>query len=219
MHTDYYVYMYLRDSDSNIANAGTPYYIGKGRGKRFIDKRRRIKIPSDRKNIVFHTTNLSEEDAFKLEIQLISFYGRIDIGTGILRNMSSGGEGASGRVFSEDHKKKLSESKKGEKHPKGMLGKTHSLETRKKMSEKQSKENNPMFGKTLTEDHKKKLSDSKKGKTYRRTPEHCAAISKSKKGEKHPMWGKKQEVLTCPHCNKKGGRTMVRWHFDKCKEK
>ena len=29
-----------------------------------------------------------------------------------------------------------------------------------------------------------------------------------------------QATVTCPHCNKTGGRTvMARWHFDRCKEK
>ena len=32
------------------------------------------------------------------------------------------------------------------------------------------------------------------------------------------MKGKKQRKVTCPHCNKTGGTTMYRWHFDNCKE-
>ena len=28
-----------------------------------------------------------------------------------------------------------------------------------------------------------------------------------------------QEKIKCPHCNKEGGITMYRWHFDKCKFK
>ena len=31
--------------------------------------------------------------------------------------------------------------------------------------------------------------------------------------------GKKQALLTCPHCNKSGGNTMLRWHFDNCKKR
>jgi len=28
-----------------------------------------------------------------------------------------------------------------------------------------------------------------------------------------------QKIITCPHCNKSGGNTMKRWHFDHCKYK
>ena len=31
--------------------------------------------------------------------------------------------------------------------------------------------------------------------------------------------GKKQKIITCPHCNKSGGNAMKRWHFDNCKNK
>lgn len=27
------------------------------------------------------------------------------------------------------------------------------------------------------------------------------------------------EKVTCPHCNKTGRNNMIRYHFDKCKEK
>ena len=46
---------------------------------------------------------------------MIAVLGRKDLGTGILRNMTDGGEGCSGRVLSEETKKKLSDSHKGKK--------------------------------------------------------------------------------------------------------
>ena len=39
--------------------------------------------------------------------------------------------------------------------------------------------------------------------------------SKQKMREFH--LGKKQKVVTCPHCNKQGGNAMKMYHFDNCK--
>ncbi len=86
--TDYYVYLYLRED-------GTPYYVGKGKDDRAFSTIRRIRVPS-RDRIVFPFTNLTEEESLSKEKELIAKYGRKDIGTGILRNLTDGGEGSSG---------------------------------------------------------------------------------------------------------------------------
>lgn len=86
----YYVYRYNRED-------GTPYYIGKGKGRRAYQKRRYIQRPTeDRIEIV--AKGLSEHEAFILEKKLISYYGRKDLGTGILRNLTDGGEGVTGLI-------------------------------------------------------------------------------------------------------------------------
>jgi len=61
------------------------------------------------------------------------------------------------RIFTEKHRKNISESKKGEKHP--FYGKHHSEETKKKMSKKNKGENNKMFGKKHSEETRKKMSE------------------------------------------------------------
>ena len=85
----FYTYSYLRKSD------GTPYYVGKGRGKRVYDSSHNVKVPDDKDRIIFLKQNLTEEEAFNHEKYMIAVLGRKDLGTGILRNMSDGGEGHS----------------------------------------------------------------------------------------------------------------------------
>ena len=103
----YYVYAYLRSKDSDNAAAGTPYYIGKGKDARAWE-RHNVSIPPDPANIVMLAENLTEADAFDQEKQLIAHWGRLDLGTGILRNRTDGGEGMSGYVFTDESKEKLS---------------------------------------------------------------------------------------------------------------
>ena len=110
----YYTYAYLRAEDSAIAKAGTPYYIGKGQGRRrFEVDRHRIPVPKDKARIIILKSGLSDAEAIKHEVYLISVLGRVDLGTGILRNLTAGGEGTSGRVVSEEHKRILSVTHKG----------------------------------------------------------------------------------------------------------
>lgn len=88
--TDFYVYAFLRHD-------GSPYYIGKGHGYRIWKRtQRKIKAPKNKSLIVKLETNLTELGAFALERRYIRWYGRKDNNTGILRNLTDGGEGTSG---------------------------------------------------------------------------------------------------------------------------
>lgn len=96
IHDGFYVYAYLRED-------GSPYYIGKGKNFRAIDSKSHvIKPPTDRTRIVFLETNLTELGALALERRYIRWYGRIELGTGILRNKTDGGDGVFGRRPSQE---------------------------------------------------------------------------------------------------------------------
>ena len=174
-----YVYAYLREDN-------TPYYIGKGVGTRYKEKHNVTVPPIER--IQFIKKNLTDEEAIELEIELIAKYGRKDLGTGILRNLTDGGEGMLNP--SPSVRKKLSNAKVG-KLPNN-YGKRYTTGPSERKSLSKTGKNNPQYGKERTEDER-------------------ARIAKSiKEGWNRP-------VLTCPHCNKQGQQNMSRWHFDNCK--
>ena len=157
MENDYYTYAYLREDK-------TPYYIGKGRGNRIYDKRRTIKPPKDKSLILFLKKGLTEAEAFKHEVYMIFVLGRKDLGTGILRNLTNGGEGSSGAVHSKEHRRKNSEARIGEKNP--QYGVPRTEETKKKLSEANTGEKNPQYGVPRTEEVKKKISESLSGEKH-----------------------------------------------------
>jgi NUMOD3 motif len=120
----FYTYLWLRYD-------GTPYYVGKGKASRAYDNHsHRVHAPDKERILVQEFP--SEAGALAAEKFFIAYYGRLDLGTGCLRNRTDGGEGVSGGHWklSEDWCRRQGERKKGNTV---RLGQTHSPETRAKM--------------------------------------------------------------------------------------
>ena len=161
----FYVYTYLRED-------GTPYYVGKGSGERAYKKwGKGIKPPKEESRIVIIEDNLDEQTAFKLEKELISKYGRKDLGTGILYNQTNGGDGSSGHKtkgwkWSEESKSK----RRGNGNP--AYGKSTSQlqketasiihKNRPRSEETRKKQSESLLGRDITWAHK--ISTALKGK-------------------------------------------------------
>lgn len=225
----YYVYAYLRPD-------GSPYYIGKGKGNRYKNQQgRRVRIPKDTSQILFLETNLSDVGACALERRYIRWYGRKDIGTGILRNLTDGGDGTSGtspehraklaavnmgKKYTSEHKANISVAKAGKKHTAeqraknaaGHIGKKLTSETRAKLSAiRRGKKLGPK-----TPEQKAKLSAANTGKKL--TSEHRANIGAGTRRSVENGTHHTVQKYTCPHCGKIGkGLAMKRHHFDNCK--
>jgi hypothetical protein len=188
----FYVYAYLRSKDSEHGKRLTPYYIGKGHGNRaFCRNQRTCPAPVEDYYIVFVQEGLTEEEAFGLEKYCIALYGRIDNGSGILRNRTDGGEGTSGRIVSPDEIKRLSIISRGRKlsratrmkMSKSQLGRKHSKETKVKMSKKATGAGNAFYGKNHSEDARNKMSASRMGHAV--SEETRKKMSRSKIGNRH----------------------------------
>jgi len=110
----FYVYVYR---DPRLSKNNQPVYVGKGAGDRdlshwsrgshnkpfqdFIShlKQRGLVATCQR---VFETED--EAEAFAKEIELIALYGRRNLKTGTLFNLTDGGEGGSGTIKTAAHK-------------------------------------------------------------------------------------------------------------------
>lgn len=150
----YYLYRHVR-IDKN-----EPFYIGVGRkyyGKiykgyyRAKTQSKRNKLWRDivsktsyEIEIILESDNL--EFVKRKEIEFIALYGRKNLGTGILANLTDGGDGCESLVFTVEQRKRMADRSKGNKN---MFGKKHSLESKMQMSNS-SKTKRKVVQKTLS---------------------------------------------------------------------
>ena len=129
-----YVYRHIR-LDKN-----EPFYIGIGSDNKFK------RAYSLKRNKFWHSIvnkteyeieilmdELSWEDANQKEKEFISLYGRKDLGTGTLVNLTDGGNGNIGAVRDKKFRQKVSKKMKGKKNA---LGFKHTEEAKRLIGEK-----------------------------------------------------------------------------------
>lgn len=182
MYLRFYVYAYLRTD-------GTPYYIGKGTRRRAWEKgKREFQPPADHSRILILEGGLTQVGALALERRMIRWYGRKDLGTGILRNRTDGGDGNTGRIYSDETRRKISESNKR----RGPV----SEETRRKIGDanrgrKMSDEQRKLVSESnrrreQTAESRRKKSEALKGRPKPpRSEEHCRKLSEAHRRRKH----------------------------------
>lgn len=120
----YYVYIYLNPLKEGKFSFGKhqfdyePFYVGKGKNNRInvhlnvVDNQNKLKqriinkIKNNNKNpiVIKLYENISEYSAFRLEKYLINKIGRHDLKLGSLANLTNGGDGVSGTIFTREKK-------------------------------------------------------------------------------------------------------------------
>lgn len=166
--TQYYTYILINSLDSQ------PFYIGKGTGPRMYQHLKEAQRKDFTKRSVHQKINSiiikgghvlyqkidweTEEQAFNEEKRLISLYGRKDIKTGILCNLTDGGEGPGNR--SEETKAKSLMVHLGAKR--SDIAKQHMKEAQRILAAR----NREVYGTGVRPETIIKMSKNRKGKPW-----------------------------------------------------
>jgi len=187
-----YVYQHIR-KDTN-----QPFYIGIGsdlnfyRANKFSERNEiweRIKKKTEILVEILHN-NIEWGEACKIEIELIKKYGRINNKTGILSNMTDGGEGTLNKVINEDTRYLLGNGNRGKKRTEeSKLKQSEVTKGVKKSKSHSEKIREYRIGKKMSEETKRKISENSKGRSswnkgIKFSEESKLKMSNSKKGKK-----------------------------------
>jgi len=172
------VYMVLRKEDSktlgaDVAPKGSPIYVGITDHESRLNLLKRGNLSFEKYQIHVLHDNLSRAEAEAEEMRLISEYGRLDLGTGMLNNLTDGGDkGGLGVVWSDEQKAKLSASQKAT-WDRGTRSRAISDEQKEKLRIAST-------GKKHTPESRAKMSAAQKGRVF--SPETRAKMSAAQKG-------------------------------------
>lgn len=167
-----YVYRHIR-LDKN-----EPFYIGIGSdmtNKRANERARRSElwkkiVAKSDYEIEILMDDITFDEAKSKEIEFIKLYGRIDLGNGTLANLTDGGDGLINRIFTPEHRRKLSLSQIG----------------RKLSEEQKDKLRKYRIGIPNSPEARSKISKANKG---RKNSEALMELLINRKGKKNPAFG------------------------------
>ena len=162
---------------------GTPYYAGKGYGTRAFSHKHSFHPPKNPSRVLVFPQEC-EADAFESEKAMIALFGRKDIGTGCLRNLTDGGEGSTGYRHTEAAKQKDRESHLGRQPGLGIL---HTDESKLKISQNRKGKNLGncnAAGRVCSAEHKRAISQKLTGKKF--SVEHNEKIRQARIGVPRP---------------------------------
>lgn len=157
-----YVYGHMRLDNNKY------FYIGIGsdsKYKRANERSRRSKFwknittKYNYKVIIIHD-NITYDEAKIKEIELIKLYGRIDNNSGILCNMTDGGDGTKNKIINSEYRKKLSIAAK----------KRDNKDAYKRMLEGRKKY-------IITNEHRLKLSNYAKNRIITQKSRDCSRLN------------------------------------------
>ena len=192
----YYTYGHYKADTKEL------FYIGKGKNNRAYEKDSRSDFWRNIVNKHNYTIEIfsnweTEEEAFIHEKFLIDCFGDLTK----LCNLTNGGDGCSGYVWTDDQKQKLKlrkSSRLGAKLPDWLKEKIRIKQIGIKRKP-HSKEHSAKIGLAL--------------KNKKKSVEHIEKLKLKAQLES-------KQIVTCPYCNKSSnGPVMKRWHFENCKEK
>lgn len=143
----HYIYGHFKKGTSEL------FYIGQGINRRAWskDKRSSFWLKTVKKygyDIKILYSNLTKLEANEIEISLIKKHGRKNINTGVLVNMTDGGEGTIGVKYTEERREKVRAAS---------TGRLHTEETKRLLSVIKT-------GKTLSDETRIKISLAHKGR-------------------------------------------------------
>lgn len=161
----WYVYCHVKDESK------LPFYIGIGKTqnyKRAFEKKGRNNIwhKIEQKHSCYSSVLFDEltfNQACEIEKNLISHYGRINLKTGILANMTDGGEGGFGVVFTSERIEKIRIANTGKRHN---LETIQKFKDRKQTDATKEKIRNLKLWTKMSDETKKKMSNSSPRKNH-----------------------------------------------------
>lgn len=181
MKSNYYVYTLLNPLKNGNFIYGDlkfnyePFYIGKGLNDRLNEHSQKFHLENDKNKHKVNTIkkilsesdevikiklyeNLTENESFIIEENLINLIGRKELKRGPLCNLTKGGEGSSGRITTDKTKEKISNTLKENGDWKGDKNPSKTIEHKNYMS-------TLLKNRTFSEDSIEKMRKAKLGKT------------------------------------------------------